>query len=212
MCHGSDRNVVTRLKYKGLGKNRRLLNRQGIAPAEHFLEVNMSCASSRVTTPVSIAVAAALSLSPFSTVLAGGPSNVTPPSVTSVEFIGMDAPDTVAERAQVYTEATVKVTYRNGFTRAYPLSFHELHNTQTTINGVTVGDLYDQYGTLLLDPAGKPNDHILVADRRRRGHVVRHPIDQLPALAIGPRTVVGPGVAGIKLQGGGWGHGGLHEA
>jgi len=89
-------------------------------------------------------------------VLAGGPSNVTPPSVTSVEFIGMDAPDTVAERAQVYTEATVKVTYRNGFTRAYPLSFHELHNTQTTINGVTVGDLYDQYGTLLLDPAGKP--------------------------------------------------------
>ena len=38
----------------------------------------------------------------------------------------------------------------------FPLSFHELHNTLTTINGVTVGDLYDQYGNVLLDPAGNP--------------------------------------------------------
>ena len=43
------------------------------------------------------------------------------------------------------------MTYRNGKTQMFPLSFHELHNTLTTINGVTVGDLYDQYGNVLLD-------------------------------------------------------------
>ena len=40
--------------------------------------------------------------------------------------------------------------------RVFPLSFHELHDTLTTIDGVTVGDIYDQYGNVLLDPAGNP--------------------------------------------------------
>ncbi|MGB7739690.1 MAG: alkaline phosphatase PhoX [Steroidobacteraceae bacterium] len=116
----------------------------------------MSFRSLHLSTPVSLAVAAALSLAASSSALAGAPKNVIPASVQSVEFIGMAAPDTVEERAMVYTEAAVKVTYRNGKTQMFPLSFHELHNTLTTINGVTAGDLYDQYGNVLLDPALQP--------------------------------------------------------
>ncbi len=116
----------------------------------------MSFRFSCLATPVSIAVAAALNIAVPSTSLASGPSKVIPASVTSVEFIGMDAPYTTAERASAYTEASVKVTYRNGKSQVFPLSFHELHDTLTTIDGVTVGDLYDQYGNVLLDPAGNP--------------------------------------------------------
>ncbi len=117
----------------------------------------MSRCAYRSITPVALAVATALGcLAAPAVALAKGPSKVIPASVQSVEFIGMAAPDTVDERAVAYTEAKVKVTYRNGGSRTYPLSFHELHNTLTTINGVTVGDIYDQYGNVLLDPAGEP--------------------------------------------------------
>lgn len=116
----------------------------------------MSCRFRSLAAPVSIAVAAALSVAMPSRSLASGPSKGIPASVTSVEFVGMDAPHTAAERASVYTEASVKVTYRNGKSQAFPLSFHELHDTLTTIDGVTTGDLYDQYGNVLLDPAGNP--------------------------------------------------------
>jgi secreted PhoX family phosphatase len=40
--------------------------------------------------------------------------------------------------------------------QTYPLTFRELHNTLSAFNGVTVGNLYDQYGNVLLDPAGVP--------------------------------------------------------
>ena len=105
---------------------------------------------------LSAAIAVALGLALPVGASAGSPSRVIPASVKSVEFIGMAAPDTVPERAMAYTRAAAKVTYRNGDTRWFPLTFHELHNTTSTIDGVTAGDLYDQYGSVLLDAAGQP--------------------------------------------------------
>ncbi|NJD33052.1 MAG: DUF839 domain-containing protein [Gammaproteobacteria bacterium] len=105
---------------------------------------------------IACAVAATLSLAGPVVARAGSPSNVVPASVASVEFIGMAAPETARERASAYTRAAVKVTYRNGDSRTFPLSYRELDDTESTFNGVTVGDLYDQYGNVLLDPAGRP--------------------------------------------------------
>ena len=48
------------------------------------------------------------------------------------------------------------MTYANGSTRYFPLSYHELHNTLSDFNGTTVGDLYDVDGNVLYDPAGNP--------------------------------------------------------
>jgi secreted PhoX family phosphatase len=81
---------------------------------------------------------------------------VIPASVKSVEFIGMDAPETLDERASTYTRAKVKVTYANRRSQVFPLSYHELHNTESAFDGITVGDLYDQYGNVLHDPSGAP--------------------------------------------------------
>ena len=41
--------------------------------------------------------------------------------VTSVDFIGMSPPATVDERADVYTTAKMKVTYRNGKSETFDL-------------------------------------------------------------------------------------------
>ena len=87
----------------------------------------------------------------------GNASGFGPPvPVASVQFNGMPAPDTDEERAKTYTEASVTVTYGNGRAQTFPLGYRELHDTLSTFGGVTVGDLYDQFGNVLLDPAGAP--------------------------------------------------------
>lgn len=106
---------------------------------------------------LSVAVASAMGVININAVMAKeSPSKVIPASVKSVEFIGMAAPDTIEEHAKVYTDAKAKVTYANGKTREFTLSYHELHDTLYDSDGVTVGDLYDQYGNVLLDPNGNP--------------------------------------------------------
>ena len=82
---------------------------------------------------------------------------VNPASVQSVEFIGMDAPSTPAERAQAYTQARVRATYANGRTQEFPLTYNVLHYNTTTIGGVTAGMLYDVSGNSLLDANGNPH-------------------------------------------------------
>ena len=65
-------------------------------------------------------------------------SRGTPASLESVEFIGMDAPDTPEERAQSYTEASVVLHLSNGRAVVYPLQYHVLHYNTTEI-GASVG-------------------------------------------------------------------------
>jgi len=92
--------------------------------------------------PLVLALAAALTTAPAA-VLAGPPSKVVPASAQSVEFIGMPSPATPEERAKAYTTATVVVTYANGGTQVFPLSYRTLHYNTDTIGGVTAGLLYD---------------------------------------------------------------------
>ena len=76
------------------------------------------------------------------------------PKVKSVEFIGMPAPSSVEERANIYTGAQVKITYRNGRSQTYPLKYHTLMATADTINGEVVGGLRDHNGAPLTDAYG----------------------------------------------------------
>lgn len=108
--------------------------------------------------PLVAAVSSALALLAAQPALAGdtdiGQAGVSP--VRSVEFVGMAAPQTVEQRARGYTEAQLRLTYRNGRTRTIPLSYNVLHYNTTEINGVVAGAVYDRYGVPLRDPAGYP--------------------------------------------------------
>jgi hypothetical protein len=86
--------------------------------------------------PIAIAVFSALSVGAFSSeVSAHGDAR-------SVEFIGMDAPATAEEKADVYTKAKLKVTYGHGRARTYSLAYRQLFATSETINGKVVGGLH----------------------------------------------------------------------
>jgi len=53
--------------------------------------------------------------------------------IKKVEFLSMDAPNTVNEMVKTYTEAKVKVTYQNGKTEIKPLDYNQLFLSQDKI-------------------------------------------------------------------------------
>jgi len=67
-------------------------------------------------------------------------------TVTGVDFIGMDAPVTAVQRATVYSDAQVSVTYSDGTTATKNLEYKQLFATTDSINAKTVGGLYDALG------------------------------------------------------------------
>jgi hypothetical protein len=71
-----------------------------------------------------------------------------------VEFIGMPAPATAAERAAFLTSARVKVTYPNGQVVEQPLEYVTLFKNTDTIgsNPYPAGTLYDVNGLPIPDP------------------------------------------------------------
>jgi hypothetical protein len=66
----------------------------------------------------------------------------------------MPAPATPEEKADIYTRAQMKVTYRNGKSRIYDLKYHQLMATGEKINGKQVGGLYDVSDEPILDTVG----------------------------------------------------------
>ncbi len=99
--------------------------------------------------PLSAALGAAFGVTVLST------SVCADPAVKSVEFIGMPSPATVEEKADIYTAAKVKYTYRNGKTKTYDLQYHQLMGTTESVAGKVVGGLYDANGSPLMDNDGK---------------------------------------------------------
>lgn len=71
---------------------------------------------------LSVCIPAAAATTPAAAV----PENA---KVKSVDFVGMAAPETIEEMAKPYSEASIKVTYANGNTNTFPLTYKELYNT-----------------------------------------------------------------------------------
>jgi secreted PhoX family phosphatase len=86
---------------------------------------------------------------------AGAPANAVQPNVQSVEFFGMPAPSTPAEKAGIYTKAKVRYTYVNGKTEDFDLVYHQLMGTTDSLNGKVIGGLYDVDGKPLNDKDGQ---------------------------------------------------------
>ncbi|WP_042460090.1 PhoX family protein [Neobacillus dielmonensis] len=79
-----------------------------------------------------------------------------PVSVKSVEFIGMDAPSTDAEKSSMYSEASALVTLNDGTQKTVPLQYHDLAQPGEVINGKVVGAAYDVNGNIIRDKNGSP--------------------------------------------------------
>jgi len=76
-------------------------------------------------------------------------------TVAAVEFLGMNAPDTTDKKADMYTEASIRVTYSNGKIADYPLKYHKLFDTTDSIGGKVAGGLFNSAGTALTDLDGQ---------------------------------------------------------
>lgn len=75
--------------------------------------------------------------------------------VRSVEFVGMDAPASPEEKADIYTTAKVKYTFRFGRSKTYDLKYHRLMATTDVIKGRVVGGLFDANDSALTDADGQ---------------------------------------------------------
>ena len=102
--------------------------------------------------PLTAAIAAAFSLT-----LAGcfGGSDSESNAVTAVEFIGMAAPATAAEKADAYTTAKAKYTYSNGSSETHDLAYHRIFLTTDIVGGNMVGGLFDSNDRPLTDNLGQ---------------------------------------------------------
>ena len=69
-------------------------------------------------------------------------------AVTKVDFIGMDAPATTEQKADMYSGARVVYTFESGATAEYQLQYHKIFDTTTTVGGNVVGGLYSAVGSL----------------------------------------------------------------
>lgn len=77
------------------------------------------------------------------------------PAVKSVEFVGMPAPATADEKTEVYTKAQLRVTYKNGKSRAFDLQYHPLMLTGDKVGDKVVGGLYDAKDAPITDANGQ---------------------------------------------------------
>jgi len=110
----------------------------------------------KAKTLFSLAVAWAVGMTMALPVQADGfPSNAGRDDVRSVEFFGMPAPSSIEERADIYTKARMKVTYRNGKSATFDLKYHELMGTTDVIHGNVVGGLWDFYDAPIKDALGQ---------------------------------------------------------
>lgn len=76
----------------------------------------------------------------------------------SIEFTNTEAPSTAEKMAQTYTESSAIVTYTDGSTEEFPLTYEKLFGTLDTVgtNPHPAGQLYDINGSPLMDPNGAP--------------------------------------------------------
>jgi secreted PhoX family phosphatase len=72
-------------------------------------------------------------------------------TVVSSEFISMPAPATTREMAELYTTASLKVTYSDGSVKLFPLSYKKLFRSTDSVGGTIAGVSVDASGKPIMD-------------------------------------------------------------
>ena len=96
-----------------------------------------------------------LGLGGFSLTACGGGTD---PVMTSVEFVGMAAPATDAQRATTFTAASVKITYSDNSSKIQALAYNTIYKTGDSLkNGaasVVAAGYFDKSGAPIMDTSG----------------------------------------------------------
>lgn len=79
-----------------------------------------------------------------------------PKSIASVEFTDTPAPASNADMLTTTTTSKAVVTYTDGSSAEFPLSYNVLFKNTDVIGSQAAGQLYDVNGSPLLDPNGDP--------------------------------------------------------
>lgn len=79
-------------------------------------------------------------------------------TVKSVEFSSMPAPTAAVDMAKSYSSSIAKVTYTDGTTKDFPLSYNKLFGVKDKVGGNAnaAGQLYNYKMEAINDPLGKP--------------------------------------------------------
>jgi hypothetical protein len=84
----------------------------------------------------------------------GGDDEASAPTVVGVEFVGMAAPATAAEKADAYTAAKVVLTYSDQSVKTLDLQYSMLMGTGDVLGGKVVGGIYDANDQPISDASG----------------------------------------------------------
>ncbi|MBK7000535.1 MAG: DUF839 domain-containing protein [Rhodoferax sp.] len=85
----------------------------------------------------------------------GSSALVASPVATGIEFIGMSAPSTASEKADIYTKAQARVSYSDGSTHTLDLVYNMLMGTGDTLGGKVVGGIFDSQEKPISDTNGQ---------------------------------------------------------
>ncbi|MBB6729866.1 alkaline phosphatase PhoX [Cohnella zeiphila] len=85
-------------------------------------------------------------------------------AVKSIEFVGMNAPAGAQQMAQVYTGASVKVTYGDGTVKTFPLAYKQLFKSTDSVGGTIAGVSVDANGKPIMDTSAPNNPVPYVSD------------------------------------------------
>jgi len=79
-------------------------------------------------------------------------------SFKSIEFSNMPAPAVAADLAKTYSTSVAKVTYADGTSKDFPLTYNKLFGVKDKVGGNAnpAGQLYDAKMKPIMDPMGKP--------------------------------------------------------
>ena len=110
-----------------------------------FIAEHIAMRSNTLTAALSVALCS----------LGLAPSAHAAPGVKSVEFFGMPAPSTAEQRADIYTQAQMKVTFTNGKSKTFDLKYHQLMATTDVIKNQVVGGLFDVKDAPIMDSLGQ---------------------------------------------------------
>lgn len=84
--------------------------------------------------------------------------------VTSVTFTNMSAAKTDQERVTAYSRSSAEVTFADGTTKSYPLTYTTLFHSSDSINGVIPGGVMDVTGNPIMDTSVVGTTNPLISD------------------------------------------------
>ncbi|HIJ88539.1 MAG TPA: DUF839 domain-containing protein [Desulfuromonadales bacterium] len=105
------------------------------------------------------------------------------PKIATVTFTNMSAAKTDDERATVYSGSSAVVTFTDGKTKTYPLSYKTLFQSSDVISGIIPGGVVDYSGAAIMDTSVAGKTTPFISDAPDANSLLK--VDGAPATGLG---------------------------